>query len=113
MMAPHVSQFVLCESSSEIRRRVSPRTPLQGEDVQPGVAKLLAENGAGPPESYQDSINGFQFRDHDLGFPPSRSAFEAHRRVRNALAMTLYPLEVIIVSTRESDHLPRTHVFVA
>src|ERR1700733_2975259 len=45
--------------------------------------------------------------------PPAGTAFEADSRGGDALSVASHPFLVIVVGTREADHLPGAHIFIA
>src|ERR1700722_13274312 len=48
-----------------------------------------------------------------LSLRPAGTAFEPDRGEGHPLAVPGYPIRIVVVGTRETNHLPGTHIFVA
>src|ERR1700723_102752 len=113
MMPPHVAQFVLREASGKIGRRIAPWAALESQYVQSRLAQFLPHDGSGPTEAHQHRIDRLESCCHRSSLRPTGSALETDRGVGHRFAVTGDPLLIVVMSPRESDHLPGRHIPVA
>ena len=82
---------------------------IEGGDVQ--AIQCLADDAKVVSKLFfVTASTGFSVVAMFLCLPPTRPTLETDRRIRHAFAMALDPLEIVIVSTGKSDHLPCPHI---
>ena len=55
-MLQAVAQLVLRVGNRKVAGRITPRTALDCDDVEPGLRQLVRENGAGPSETDDNGV---------------------------------------------------------